>query len=349
VSTKFCIRISAGLLLAAAAFAQSPAAAPVPVPASALAFEVASVKPAGPLDPVKIMNGQMRIGMKIDKARVEIGALSLNDLIMIAYKIKSYQLQGPDWMTGERFNVQAKMPDGATEEQVPEMLQALLVERFKLTFHRDTKEHNVYALIIGKGGPKLKDSPPEDNVPVETAAGDGVKGDPPKPDGPKTAKAGPDMSGTMNGPIKMSGAPDAKGGMVMKMPGAGTTRMTMLPGPVMHMESSKMNMLQLTEMLSRFLDRPVVDLTELKGSYQIAVDLGMEDMRNAAKAAGQVLPAPPPPPGGGAGGRGGDAVAAEPGTSIFASVQQMGLRLDPRKAPIERIVVDSLEKMPTEN
>ena len=311
-----------------------------------LAFEVASVKPAGPLDPAKIMNGQMRIGMKVDKARVEIGSLSLNDLIMIAYKIKSYQLQGPDWMGVERFNVQAKMPEGAKEDQVPEMLQALLIERFKLTFHRDTKEHNVFALVIGKGGPKLKDPPPEDNLPVEPPAADGPKGDTVKSDGPKsdTAKPGLDMSGTMNGPIKITGSPDSKGGVTMRTPGAGTMHMTMLPGPIMHMENSKMSIAQLTEMLSRFLDRPVVDMTELKGSYQVAVDLSMDDMRNAAKAAGQALPPPPPPTGGGA-----VAVASEPGTSIFASVQLMGLKLDPRKAPIQRMVIDSIEKMPTEN
>jgi hypothetical protein len=62
--------ISVALLLGAgAALGQTPAAAP--------AFEVASVKPAGPLDPARIAKGQMRVGMKIDAARVDIGSLSL--------------------------------------------------------------------------------------------------------------------------------------------------------------------------------------------------------------------------------------------------------------------------------
>ena len=65
---------------------QPPAAAP------ALAFEVASIKPAPPIDPAKIMGGKLHIGMSIDAARVDIGSLSLADLIRIAYKIKPHQL-----------------------------------------------------------------------------------------------------------------------------------------------------------------------------------------------------------------------------------------------------------------
>ena len=71
------LRMTGGVVLAAAtAFGQTSAAAPT--------FEVASIKPAGPLNPMMIKSGQMRIGMKIDKARVDIGSLSLADLIRIA-------------------------------------------------------------------------------------------------------------------------------------------------------------------------------------------------------------------------------------------------------------------------
>ncbi len=96
------------------------------------AFEVASVKPAAPLDRSQMLSGQMHVGMKIDAARVDIGGMSLADLIRVAYRVKPYQVSGPDWMAPERFDVLAKMPEGATREQVPEMLQALLAERFKL-------------------------------------------------------------------------------------------------------------------------------------------------------------------------------------------------------------------------
>src|SRR5436190_3888523 len=150
---SFIRRAGVALLLAGAAFAQEKT--------TALAFEVATIKPAGPLNPQAIMSGQMRIGMKVDQARVDIGSFSLSDLIRTAYRIKTHQVSGPDWLGGERFNVLGKMPAGSTEEQIPEMLQALLADRFKLTFHKESKEHAIYALVVGKGGHKMKDSEPD--------------------------------------------------------------------------------------------------------------------------------------------------------------------------------------------
>src|ERR1051326_989002 len=134
---KYLRNICAGLALAvSAAVAQTPPAK--------LAFEVASIKPAGPLDPAAIMSGKAHIGMKIDAARVDIGMFAISDLIRTAYKLKSFQLVSPDWMNGmaaQRFDIMAKMPPGTNKDQVPEMLQTLLAERFKLEFHKETKDH----------------------------------------------------------------------------------------------------------------------------------------------------------------------------------------------------------------
>src|ERR1035438_7926536 len=165
-------KLVALLTLAAAAFSQTPAA-----PAHKLEFEVASIKPAPPLDPQKIMSGQMRMGMRVDKALVEINGLPLSQLINIAFKTKSYQVTGPSWMTGnpmgmDRFDVRATLPEGATEKDVPEMLQGLLVERFKLAFHRESTEMPVYALVVGKGGPKMKEAAP-DPEPAAAPSGPG--------------------------------------------------------------------------------------------------------------------------------------------------------------------------------
>src|SRR5205807_1143941 len=134
-----------------------------PASVSQLTFEVASIKPAGPLDPQKIMSGQMKIGMTVDNAQVTINSMALPELIMMAFRVKRYQLSGPNWlmtggMSAERFDIKAKLPEGTTSEQAPEMLQALLAERFKLTFHRDKVDHNVYALVVGKYGPKMKEA-----------------------------------------------------------------------------------------------------------------------------------------------------------------------------------------------
>lgn len=325
--------MAAGLLLAAAAFGQTPGQTPAPT----LAFEVASVKPAGPLDPAKMMSGQMRIGMNVDAARVDIGSLSLSDLISIAFRVKPYQISGPNWLGGERFSIQAKLPEGATKEQVPEMLQALLVERFKLAFHREDKEQAIYALVVGKNGSKLKESPPD----VSGAAGAPL----PAGDSPAAASSVGMAFGTGKEQVRMSGRPDSKGGMVVQGGPNGTMRMSMGPGGTMRMETEKMTMAAFVQMLSRFLDRPVVDMTDLKGNYQVAVDLSMEDMRNAAKSAGMAIPAA----GGDPGRMPMDAASDPSGGSIFHSVQELGLKLEPRKSPVGRIVIDHLERTPTEN
>jgi uncharacterized protein (TIGR03435 family) len=96
----------------------------------------------------------------------------LKDLIRTAYEVKGYQITGAyslgSLVDDQRFNIQATMPAGATEKQVPQMLQALLAERFKLVIRRETKDQSVYALVVAKGGPKLKDSerdPPAQDTP----------------------------------------------------------------------------------------------------------------------------------------------------------------------------------------
>ena len=139
------------------------------------------------------------------------------------------------------------------------------------------------------------------------------------------------------------------------------------------MEFSKLTMQTLADTLTTFLDRPVVDGTELKGNYKIALDLPMEVMlammQNMVRSAGLPPPGqfggPGGPGGGGPGGRGGFggglSGCPDPGAAlgagasdtsnapIFQAVQRLGLKLQARKAPFDTIVVDHLEKTPTEN
>jgi uncharacterized protein (TIGR03435 family) len=126
-----------------------------------LTFEVASIKPAQPMT-----MGRMMIGMNADAGMLRYTNVSLKDCIRHAYQVKEFQIEGPDWLDSTRFDIMAKLPEGASKDQIPEMLQAMLIDRFKLAVHRDTKEHAIYALVAGKGGPKLK--------PAETAAGNGA-------------------------------------------------------------------------------------------------------------------------------------------------------------------------------
>jgi uncharacterized protein (TIGR03435 family) len=316
--------LSTVLLVAGAAWAQIPAApATAAVP---LQFEVATIKPAPPLNPAAIQAGKMHVGMKIDAARVDIGYLSLADLIMTAYKVKSHQVVGPDWMKTERFDILAKMPEGATKEQVPEMLQGLLAERFKLTFHKDTREQPVYGLLVAKGGPRLKESSKEEEAPFDD-----------KDKGGTISFGGGQVKQTANGAvIKAEGQP-------------GTMKMTMVEGK-MHMESTKATMAGFADMLSRFVGKPVVDMTELKGNYDLTIEVSMQELMAIARTAGVAVPGMGAPAPGADSGRPADA-ASDPSTSgsIFASVQQLGLKLESRKSAVETIVVDKVEKTPTEN
>jgi uncharacterized protein (TIGR03435 family) len=323
--------------LAIVAFAQ-PAA-------TTLSFEVASIKPAGALDPVAIAQGKLRVGMKVDGAICNISGFSLRDLIRTAYEVKDYQISGVDSLgtalAADRFNIQATMPAGATEKQVPQMLQALLAERFKLAIHRETKDQPVYALIVAKGGPKLKPSdpaPPAAEAPAEN------------PDAPKPAdapKKGETVIGQGSNEVRVSGNITDSKGMTIKGANTGQMHMTMADGK-MHLEAEKMTMAALADTATSFVGKPVVDMTDLKGDYQVTLDLSLDDLKNVARAAGVMVPGGPGP----AGAPGGQALpdASDPsGSSIFASIQQMGLKLESRKAPLLFLVIDHFEKTPTEN
>jgi uncharacterized protein (TIGR03435 family) len=75
---------------------------------------------------------------------------------------------GPDWVKSgdERFNIEAKVedPTKATQQQLEAMLQALLIDRFKLKFHREQKDVPGFALVIAKNGSKLKETKSEEVV-----------------------------------------------------------------------------------------------------------------------------------------------------------------------------------------
>ena len=330
--------LAAFALVAGAAFAQAPAGGP--------AFEVATIKPAPEIKPADVVAGKLHVGMNIDAARVDIGYVTIRDLVCVAYKMKPYQVTAPDWATAQRFDIIAKIPEGATKEQVPEMLQALLADRFKLVIKRDKKEQPIYALLLGKNGPKMKPAVPEAKTVDEAAAEDGP--------GPSAKDAKTMTFGSGDNQVKMTTNKD--GSMTVVTKAGGKMHMRMDPAVGMHLEAEKMNMQGLAEALSGFIGRPVQDFTELKGDYQIALDLSMGDLMNAARAAGAAVPA--------MGGGGSAASSANPqaghvavndaadptgSTTVFKSIQELGLRLESRKAAAEQLVIVSGEKMPTEN
>src|SRR5258707_999126 len=101
-------------------------------------------------------------------------------------------------------------------------------------------------------------------------------------------------------------------------------------------------MTQLAECLSRFMDKPVVDQTSLKGTYDLTLELSSEDYRamelRGAIAAGVTFSAETL-----------KALELSSNDSLFSAMQKMGMKLESRKAPLEVLVIDSIRKTPTEN
>ena len=127
------------VLLGATLFAAPFSAARAQQPA----FEVASIRS------VQIGGSEISVGLRTQGDQVRIGAYTLREYVAIAYRVRPYQVTGPDWITEDRFDLQAKLPAGGTADQVPQMLQRLLDERFGLKTHRDKREMAVHALVRG--------------------------------------------------------------------------------------------------------------------------------------------------------------------------------------------------------
>lgn len=275
------------------------------------AFEVASIREARPsLSIETVQAGQFHVGMNIDGSRADYGFMSLADLIPYAYRVKRYQLSGPSWMDETRWDIVAKVPEGQSANRAPEMMQNLLATRFKLSIHRENREQSVYALVLGRGGLKIKEGAAED----ESGVGGGLS------------------VRVDNGGVAISGG------------ATGTMRMTAGPNGGMQMQMAKITMAALADRLTQFMDRPVVDATDLKGNYQVTLDVPIEAMvgmsftQKLAAIAGL--------------GSFGAPQASSPGTSAAAIVQalkNLGLELQSRKASVETIIVDGVEKTPTSN
>jgi uncharacterized protein (TIGR03435 family) len=140
----FCVALS-GLVFAQEKAAQRKETKP--------AFEVATVKPSDPNPANPIL-----VGMSADQAIVRYGNITLRDAVRGAFRVRDFQILAPDWMRNARFQIEGKLEQGASIDLIPEMLQSLLENRFKLETRRETKEMQVYGLLVGNDGPRLKPS-----------------------------------------------------------------------------------------------------------------------------------------------------------------------------------------------
>lgn len=167
-----------------------------------------------------------------------------------AFGLRPFQIAAPDWTQNQRFDIQAAVPSGATKEQFEAMLQNLLIERFHLAFHREPREMARYELLVAEGGPKLKEA-------QDTAA-------PPDPASPNPGER-PGLTARKNIPLDKDGYP------IRNTPGPGM-------GAVLNSVNGRTRFYQprgpvegLLPMLERTMDKPVVEATGLKGTYEIEV------------------------------------------------------------------------------
>jgi uncharacterized protein (TIGR03435 family) len=254
------------LAIASAALAQTQ---PRPV------FEVASLKPND--------SGRAGFGIRIlPGGKLVATNIPLKRLIATAYSVTDYQIFGSaSLIETPRFDLEAQAPGPADLPQLRVMLQSLLEERFKLKFHRETKELPIYSLVPAKNkGPGLTEAPGGD-------CGASVA-----PEAPSAAPLAKIACGTVN-------------------PGPGTIR------------GHRGRISQLADRLSTLLGRTVVDKTGLTGIYDILLTWTPDPALEHA------------PP------------SEEPtGPSLFTAIQeQLGLKLEGGKGPVEVIVVDSAEKL----
>ena len=169
-----------GIVLAAVAgaavLAQSPPTARVNTE-----FDAASIKPNNS------GSGRTSVSMPpIGTYRAE--NVTLRELIVNAYRLRRFQVEGgPDWLDGDHFDITARTGEGAARDQMHVMLQTLLVDRFGLAFHRETRERPIYALMVarddGVPNPALARSTCPDGCGMDTSATNGfmvvrAKGEP---------------------------------------------------------------------------------------------------------------------------------------------------------------------------
>jgi len=267
-------------------------------------FEVASIKPFDPS-----AQGQVLAGLHVDGVQIRAVGYSLRDLLAIAYKIKATLISGPDWTASERFDISATLPVGSTAAQLPEMFQALLADRFQVKLHKDKREFPVYALLVAKGGSKMKETPPD--------ADDSDKDRPPGTRNAATTAAGNGVSVNFGHGSSFTFANN-------------------------RFEAHKLTMRLFSGNLERFSDRQIVDMTGLTAQYDFAFDVMPEDYRAMLLRSAVWVGANLPP----------EAQKMLDATSPAAlgdALEQVGLRLEPRKAPLDVLVIDQALKTPTAN
>ncbi len=319
---NFCLRLQR--LLIGVITIQFAALAQVPPPV--LRFEVASIRPLPPGS--HDADNPSFVAFRAGKAKgfcvicisgvhYDVYGSPLISLISDAYQMDSRLVDAPAWINRAdvNFAIHAIMPEGATWEQIPEMLRALLEERFHLVVHRTTVEQTGYALVTAKGGPKLKQPGDLDRAACEDWAEPNMV----NPLANEICRASKDVGDRH---VNITMMTHSAWGPLLTEIWRGETLET-------RQELYRIAMPKLAEMLTGTLSTgagiggsggslvQIVDRTGLEGEWHVSLDYSFDPEMK--------LP------------------------TVSASLGQQGLRLERTSAPVEKLFVDKMDKMPTEN
>ena len=288
--------------------AQDPAAPPAAVSPNA-AFEVASVKPSNPNpDPANPLS-QIALMMPQPGGRFTATNTPLRMLIMAAYDLKQdAQLTGgPSDLLAAKYDITARTASTATiGKELPQLLQSLLADRFKLKTHTETRELPVYDLVLarsdGRLGPDMKPSTSECSS-DEIAAQQGA------------ALAKGDVASFMGKPQPCMVTTDTSGGPLNLL-----------------MRGDGQEMRSIVETLSAFTGRTVRDKTGLTGRYDFAMKLDLQMVLALAKRMGANIPAAAAN------------IPQADGSSLMTTLnEQLGLKLESTRDGVTVVVIDSVE------
>lgn len=272
-------------------------------------FEVASVQPVDPgsgAPGTNVMHGGPGTA---DPERITFTSVTMQRLLMTAYRVGAEQISGPGWLDSARYAIVAKVPVGATRDQFQLMLQNLVSERFHLTLHHEARAFPAYELVIAKGGSKLKPSVAANLTPSPSKPGN--------PIGLSLDKNG--FPQALPGRYATAGADN------------GVSRLTFNTFSISDL-AGVLGM-PLGTMVGKMLSAAhVVDNTGLTGKYDFTLEF-----------AGNMGPggAFPPPAS--------DLRPEIAPNLLTALQTQLGLKLNDKKTSLDVLVIDHIDKVPTAN
>jgi uncharacterized protein (TIGR03435 family) len=240
-------------------------------------------------------------------------------LLTRAYNLKPWQqLVGPAWLNSDKYDIAAKIPPGATREQVNLMLQNMLTARFGFAAHSETRDLPVYEALVAKGGPRLRE-----------------------PEKPQAGQA------PENGALLTTKTMEKdRDGFPVLPPGVPRRLLSQVNGSIRISARMEPVTLLWDELQGRLL-RPIVDKTGLTGTYDFNLTFA-PDTPTRTRSTTETGPTNTAEPTAGPP----DLlnVASEPASSLIAAVEsQLGLKLESKKGPVEVLVVDHMNKTPTDN